>query len=81
MKICPQCQSIFPEDYGFCMTDGTLLKESESKQETVMRPKINLGQTTALSPEMLVVCLVCQLANRAGSKFCKKCGNALPAQN
>lgn len=81
MKTCPQCQSVFPEDYVFCMNDGTTLKENETEQETVIRPKISIGQTTALSPDMLVACASCGLSNRANSKFCKKCGNILTAQN
>ncbi len=81
MKFCPQCQSVFPEDYVFCMSDGTTLKEKDAEQETVVRPKISAGQTTALSPEMLVACASCGLSNRANSKFCKKCGNTLTAQN
>lgn len=47
------------------------------EQETLMRPKINSGQTAALAPDMLVVCSSCSLANRANSKFCKKCGATL----
>ncbi len=76
MKICPQCKSVFPEDYVFCMTDGTTLDSDNQEQETVVREKIiTPDKTSALSPDMLVVCLKCNLANRAASKFCKKCGN------
>lgn len=79
MKICPQCSSVFPEDYVFCLSDGTILN-NDDEQETVVHPKISFGQTAALSPDMLVVCSSCSLANRAGSKFCKKCGTLLPIQ-
>lgn len=81
MKTCPQCQSVYPDDYVFCLGDGTMLKEIETEQETVVRSKVNLGETAALSPEMLVICPSCQLSNRSNSKFCKKCGNDLSGQN
>ena len=78
MKICPQCSSIFPEDYVFCLNDGTILSDDDGEQETVVQPKISLQPPTAtLSPAMLVVCASCNLANRSNSKFCKKCGTLL----
>lgn len=80
MKTCPQCNSQFPEDYVFCMNDGTTLGEIE--QETVVQNKVVLGgQTSALSPDMLAVCTSCGLANRANSSFCKKCGANFSAVN
>ena len=81
MNICPQCQSVYPEDYIFCLNDGTTLKDDENEQETLVQPKVGLGQTVALSPDMLIVCPGCQLANRESSKFCKKCGAALASPN
>ena len=81
MNICPQCQSVYPEDYIFCLNDGTTLKDDENEQETLVPPKVGLGQTVALSPDMLIVCPGCQLANRETSKFCKKCGAALASPN
>lgn len=79
MKICPQCQNVFPDDYIFCMSDGTtLINENEQEQETIVQEKIiTPGGTSALSEDMLVVCLKCNLANRVASRFCKKCGNPL----
>lgn len=75
MKICPQCHNHFPKDYVFCLNDGTLLDEDE--QETLISDTLNRQPTTALAPEMLTVCAACHLANRANSKFCKKCGALL----
>lgn len=77
MKSCPQCQSVFPEDYVFCLNDGVLLHDAETEQETVLSPVVNFGKTSMLSPEMLVVCSSCQVSNRTNSKFCKKCGMLL----
>lgn len=77
MKTCPQCNSQFPDDYAFCMDDGTSLIESE--QETIVQNRIPFaGQTSSLAPEMIFVCPSCGLANRADSKFCKKCGTNFP---
>lgn len=82
MKTCPQCQSHYPEDYVFCMNDGTTLKDEETEQETILQNKVLFGEkTSALSPGMLVVCPSCGLANRSQSKFCKKCGTLLFAEN
>lgn len=72
MKTCLQCNNLFPDDYIFCLDDGTKLVEAE--QETVLKAKLIGGQTSALSPDMLIVCASCGLANRAGAQFCKKCG-------
>lgn len=77
MKSCPQCQSVFPEDYVFCLNDGTSLHDAETEQETILRPVVNFGKTSSLSPEMVVACVSCQVSNRANSKFCKKCGTVL----
>ncbi len=81
MKSCPNCNSQFPDDYVFCLNDGTTLDEAE--QETLVQNRIVFGgQTASLSPDMLTVCASCGLANRAGSQFCKQCGaNFLPSPN
>ncbi|MCY7376227.1 MAG: tetratricopeptide repeat protein [Pyrinomonadaceae bacterium] len=81
MKNCPQCSSVYPEDYVFCLNDGTILKDADDEQETVVSPKVNFGQTTALAPDMLTTCGMCDWSNRASSKFCKKCGAALSTPN
>lgn len=61
MKTCPQCRSQFPEDYIFCLNDGTALGEIE--QETVVQNKVVFGgQTSSLAPDMLIVCASCGLA-------------------
>ena len=79
MKICSQCSSVFPDDYLFCLTDGSILADGEGEeQETIVQKKIVFEQpTSALSPDMIFACPACGLANRANSKFCKKCGGAL----
>jgi len=81
MKNCPQCSSVYPEDYVFCLNDGAMLKVGDDEQETVVSPKVNFGQTAALAPDMLTTCGVCGWSNRAVSKFCKKCGAALSTPN
>ena len=42
MKICPQCRNPFPDDFVFCMNDGTTLLEDE--QETVVRDVVSSNQ-------------------------------------
>lgn len=81
MKSCPQCQSVFPEDYVFCLNDGVTLHDAETEQETDLRPVVNFGKTSMLSPDMIVACVSCQVSNRANSKFCKKCGTVLTKGN
>lgn len=78
MKVCPQCSIIYPEDYVFCLNDGTTLKDDENEQETVVQKKIVFDEKTlALSPDAPKVCPSCAMANQASSGFCKKCGAAL----
>ncbi|MBK8813701.1 MAG: tetratricopeptide repeat protein [Acidobacteria bacterium] len=76
MRTCPQCNSVFPEDYLFCLNDGTMLAENDAEQETVVQARF-AQPTSALSPDMIAECVSCGLANRGNSKFCKKCGTAL----
>ncbi len=78
MKVCPQCNTEYPDDHLFCLTDGNTLTGESGEQETQFRNKIVFPETTsALSPDMLAECRSCGLANRANSKFCKKCGTSL----
>jgi len=78
MKVCPQCNTEYHDDYVFCLTDGNTLTDESGEQETLFRNKIVFSEkTSALSPDMLVECTACGLANRANSKFCKKCGGPL----
>jgi hypothetical protein len=80
MKVCPQCNTEYPDDYVFCLTDGNTLTDESGEQETLFRNKIVFPEkTSALSPDLLVECVACGLANRANSKFCKKCGSSLAA--
>lgn len=75
MRLCPQCHSVFTEDYVFCLNDGAMLIDNDAEQETVISKKVSgpLGFET----EAFVVCVGCGLENRAHSKFCKKCGSTL----
>jgi hypothetical protein len=78
MKVCPQCNSGYPEDFLFCLTDGNVLVDEGGEQETVIRKKIVFGEKTdSLPPNMLVECQACRVANRGNSKFCKNCGAPL----
>jgi len=77
MKICPQCNGSFADDYVFCMNDGTTLRDESGEQETLVGQRFSIPATTALSPDMLIECSSCGLANRANSKFCKKCGGPI----
>lgn len=82
MKICPQCKTAYPEDYVFCLTDGNTLHDESGEQDTMIRNRIVFPEkTSALSPDMFVACVSCGLANRANSKFCKKCGTPLTGQS
>ena len=75
MKICPQCDVAYQDDYVFCLSDGNSLLDESGEQETRLVNRIVFPErTSALSPDMLVACESCGLANRAKSKFCKKCG-------
>lgn len=78
MKICPQCNVAYQDDYVFCLSDGNSLIDESGEQETRLVSRIVFPErTSALSPDMLVACESCGLANRAKSKFCKKCGVVL----
>lgn len=78
MKTCSQCSSVFPDDYHYCLTDGTVLHDSEGEQETVLNQKLwnpsPGGIFTAEAASVTAICAACGLENQAGSKFCKKCG-------
>lgn len=75
MKICPQCQSAYADDYLFCLTDGNTLRDESGEQETILVNRIVLSDMhQAEVPGLTVACLGCGLINRANSKFCKKCG-------
>lgn len=80
MKACPQCSSVYDDDYVFCLTDGNALLEDEGEQETVVvqrfsMPQIEIGSDTG------VFCVSCGKDNKPNSKFCKKCGGPITAQN
>ena len=78
MKVCPQCSIIYPEDYVFCLNDGTTLKDEDNEQETLVQKKVVFDEKTlALSSETQIACPSCATTNQAGSGFCRKCGAAL----
>jgi len=80
MRCCPQCHNTFSEDYVFCLNDGTLLVDESGEQETLVNRRFEFHPTTSsLPPDLLVACGECGLANRAGARFCKKCGGGLGA--
>jgi hypothetical protein len=76
MKSCSQCSSVFPDDFLFGLTDGTVLQDSGGEQETVLNRKFwNPSPGAVSTAEAAAIrCASCGLENHAGSKFCKKCG-------
>src|ERR1041384_232456 len=80
MKICAQCNSTFTEDHFFCLNDGSTLSEANTEQETVVSKRVEWNMADSVSlPEKATFCPSCGLENQANSKFCKKCGETLPA--
>ncbi len=39
MSRCPQCQQSFPDDYSFCLSDGTVLVADPPEEPTVVAPR------------------------------------------
>lgn len=82
MKTCPQCATVYDDDYLFCLSDGNTLVNESGEQETLISNRVRFsdmgkGQAT----ELMTACPACSLPNRANSKFCKKCGTLLAAVN
>jgi len=75
MKICPQCSSVFGDDYVYCLNDGNVLRDESGEQETVFASRVRMS--TPPEQESVVQCPACGLANRSNSRFCKKCGGPL----
>jgi tetratricopeptide (TPR) repeat protein len=81
MKICAQCNSIFTDDRFFCLNDGTTLTSADAEQETMVSRRVESPH----SPENVSVanenpiCRSCETENRGNTRFCKKCGGAMPA--
>ena len=44
MSRCPQCQQSFPDDYSFCLSDGTVLVPDAPEQPTVVAPRPEVQQ-------------------------------------
>ena len=42
MKNCPQCNTVYDEDYIFCLTDGNALLDNDDEQETVLNRKFSM---------------------------------------
>jgi len=78
MKTCPQCNSIFSDDYVYCLNDGTVLVGEDGEQETVANLKFG-GRVAADLSDSTSHCGACGLENRGTAKFCKRCGGALVA--
>lgn len=75
MKTCPQCNTVYDEDYVFCLADGNTLLDRDGEQETVPNRKFSMPPVGG-ELEMSVYCGSCGLENTANSKFCKKCGES-----
>jgi hypothetical protein len=79
MKICPQCNSVFGDDYVFCLNDGNTLRDESGEQQTLLASRVRMP--IAVEQESTVDCGACGLSNRANSRFCKKCGAPLGRQS
>ncbi|HEV7700271.1 MAG TPA: zinc ribbon domain-containing protein [Pyrinomonadaceae bacterium] len=78
--ICPICRQAYSEELLFCLSDGTALVEEvdAAEVETVAHPRIVIDHfATGDSNEF---CPLCGSPNKAGSRFCKKCGQPLTEQ-
>jgi hypothetical protein len=75
MKTCPQCNSEYPNDYGFCLIDGVTLNEKDAEQETLVKNRMvfSIPSPAGLS----LNCKACGIENSADSRFCKNCGAPL----
>lgn len=80
INACPQCNSRFAEDHIYCLNDGTVLIEENGEQETLVNRRFEFHPAASLASEMIFACGSCGLANRAGAKFCKKCGGDIGAE-
>ncbi len=70
--ICPQCNSVYSDDYVYCLNDGNPLVDESGEQQTVVNRIVMPPQTDP--GEVMVACTSCGVANRSNSRFCKKCG-------
>ena len=73
--ICPQCNSIYSDEYVFCLNDGNALVDESGEQQTVVNRIVMPPQTDP--GEVMVSCSRCGVANRSNSRFCKKCGGTI----
>ena len=75
--ICPKCGRNYSDDLLYCLDDGTRLIEvrDEADIETVVaRPRIVVDTN---APSDFEYCPACGTPNKAGSRFCKKCGQPM----
>jgi hypothetical protein len=79
MKTCPQCGHVYDEDYIFCLADGNALVDDGPEQETVVNRRFSMPPID-VGPGIAVYCASCGHENKANSKFCKKCGNAVDGE-
>lgn len=75
MKSCPQCSAAYPDEYKFCLIDGTTLKEPDAEQETVVKNRIEFSIPSPAG--FSLNCTVCGVENSSDSRFCKNCGAPL----
>lgn len=77
--ICPKCGRNYTDDLFYCLDDGTRLVEvQESELETVVvTPRILVEPFAGTEHEY---CAACGAPNKVGSRFCKKCGQAVAEQ-
>jgi len=45
MSRCPRCEQSFPDDYSFCLSDGTVLVADAPEQPTVVVPRPEIQQS------------------------------------
>jgi len=50
MSRCPQCQQSFPDDYSFCLSDGTVLVADAPEQPTLVAPRAEVPQSPPVRP-------------------------------
>ncbi|MFN6962334.1 MAG: hypothetical protein ACK4S4_01060 [Pyrinomonadaceae bacterium] len=56
------------------MNDGNALRDDSAEQETLVGQRFSVRPVSEGTPDTLIECSSCGLANRGTSKFCKKCG-------
>jgi len=82
MKTCPQCSTKYEEDFLFCLSDGNTLVDESGEQETLVGNRVDFADMAhGHAAQAGEHCPACGHANRANSKFCKKCGLNFQSQS